>query len=59
MEILFDIANKYVRLVYGTEAVTLELLFGMQNLKKSVLSHSDCFPAYFKTREVFEDSYVI
>ena len=59
MRVLFDIADKYVRLVYGTEAVTLELLFGMQDLTKSVLYHSDCFPAYFKTREVFEDSYEI
>ena len=55
MKTLFEIANNYVKDSYGTEAVGLELMFGMQNLQKPAVYHSDCFPAYFKTREVFEE----
>lgn len=44
---------------YGTESIGMELMFGMQNLSKPASYHSDSFPAYFKLKEVFEESYFV
>ncbi|KAL4483531.1 hypothetical protein ABPG72_016812 [Tetrahymena utriculariae] len=56
---LFEVAQKYVKQQYSTDAISLELLFGMQNMQKSLQYHQDSFPAYFKTKEIFEDPYYI
>lgn len=57
MQSLFEIASKYVLAMYGTQAVGMELLFGPVTADKPLSEYSECFPAYFRTKEVFEDIY--
>lgn len=45
--------------MYGTHAVGLELLFGPVNNQKPLNEYPECYPAYFRTKEVFEDTYTV
>lgn len=31
----------------------------MENIKKSLIYNEDCFPGYFRIKEVFEEQYAV